>query len=146
MENKVSAEIPAENLQAIHDAIQTISDNLPQLVSLTARNKRSLAKMGDKSVAFVNKSLEYVNQNENLVPPFLDKAEFAKDVELINNLTSVLFPLQQLVEKLDDTATQAGSEAFGAALTFYNAVKGAAKSGVPGARSIYEELQQRFAS
>jgi len=39
---------------------------------------------------------------------------------------------------------QAGSEAYTASLIFYNAVKGAAKAGVPGMKTIYDDLQSRF--
>ena len=37
-----------------------------------------------------------------------------------------------MVEKLDDTTLLTGSEAYSAALVFYNALKGAAKAGEPG--------------
>jgi hypothetical protein len=54
------------------------------------------------------------------------------------------FPLSQLSEKLDDTTMEAGSEAFSAALVFYNAVKAAAKAGVPGMKVVADDLQARF--
>jgi hypothetical protein len=100
--------------------------------------------MGDKSLAFVGKALEYAKQNPGLVPTFLDLPESEKDFELVKALNNVLKPLAQLVEKLDDTTLQAGSEAYTAALIFYNAVKGAAKAGVPGTKSVYDDLQARF--
>jgi hypothetical protein len=37
----------------------------------------------------------------------------------------------------------AGSEAYHAALTFYNAVKRAAADDVPGAKAVYEALKAR---
>jgi len=39
----------------------------------------------------------------------------------------------------------AGSEAYVAALSFYNSVKQAAKLNVPEAKTIYEDLKKRFA-
>jgi hypothetical protein len=38
----------------------------------------------------------------------------------------------------------AGSEAYQAALIFYNSVKIAASQGIPGAKAVYEELKKRF--
>jgi hypothetical protein len=38
----------------------------------------------------------------------------------------------------------AGSEAYIAALAYYNSVKQAAKMNVPGARAIYDDLSKRF--
>jgi hypothetical protein len=37
-----------------------------------------------------------------------------------------------------------GSEAYTAALAYYNSVKQAAKMNVPNAKSIYKDLKQRF--
>lgn len=47
---------------------------------------------------------------------------------------------------LDDTMMLAGSEAYVAALAFYNAVKGVGRANVPGAALIYEDLRGRFPS
>ena len=100
--------------------------------------------MGDKTLAFVNKAFEYAYQNPKIVPSFLDLTEFGKDAAAVTNLKKVLIPLEQLSEKLSDTNLLAGSEAYMAALAFYNAVKGAAKAGEPGMKNIYDDLQSRF--
>jgi hypothetical protein len=39
----------------------------------------------------------------------------------------------------------AGSEAYDAALIFYNSMKGASRVNVPGSQAVYNDLQQRFA-
>ena len=39
----------------------------------------------------------------------------------------------------------AGSEAYNAALVFYNSAKGASRVNVPGSEAVYSDLQQRFA-
>jgi len=39
----------------------------------------------------------------------------------------------------------AGSEAYNAALVFYNSAKGASRVNVPGSEAVYNDLQQRFA-
>ncbi|MDR1339333.1 MAG: hypothetical protein LBK58_04700 [Prevotellaceae bacterium] len=40
----------------------------------------------------------------------------------------------------------AGSEAYQAALVFYNAVKAAAAQDIPGAKEVYSDLKARFPS
>ncbi|MDR1115550.1 MAG: hypothetical protein LBL33_05285, partial [Tannerella sp.] len=57
---------------------------------------------------------------------------------MLNNATL------QLHEYTDDTAMTSGSEAYQAALIFYNSVKMAARQDVPGAKAVYEELRKRF--
>ena len=144
MENRISVMINEEAQANILKAIAVISQNLPELVNLSASDRQMLPKMGDKSVAFVNKTLEYAKQNPAIVPTFLDMGEFEKDTIAAANIKKILNPFEQMIEKLGDTYLLAGSEAYMAALIFYNAVKGAAKAGVPGMKTIYDDLQSRF--
>jgi len=144
MENRISVTISEEAQANILKALAVISQNLPELVNLSASDRQMLPKMGDKSVAFVNKNLEYAKQNPAIVPTFLDLVEFEKDTVAANSIKKVLIPMEQLLEKLGDTYLLAGSEAYMAALIFYTAIKGAAKAGVPGMKTIYDDLQSRF--
>ena len=144
MENKVSITISEEAITNINEAINTIIQNLPDLINLTQDERQTIPKMGDKTVAFVSKNLEYAKQNPRVVPAFLNMPEFEKDVVAVTDLRKVLIPLQQLFEKLNDTTLQAGSEAYTAALIFYYAIKGAAKAGEPGIKTVYDDLQSRF--
>ena len=144
MENKISFVISDEAKANIGKAIETIIQNLPGLVNLTAVDRRTLPKMGDKSFAFVSKSFEYAVQNPKVIPGFLDMAEFEKDTIGMAELKKVLIPLRQLVEKLDDTTLLTGSEALSSALVFYTALKGATKAGEPGMKTVYADLQSRY--
>ncbi|MGE0076273.1 MAG: hypothetical protein AB7S48_00275 [Bacteroidales bacterium] len=144
MGNRVSTTLSAEAIANILAAVVIIEQNLPMLINLTIDERKSIPKMGDRTLAFVSKALEYTKQNPQVVPNFMEVAEFEKDVTAVTALNKVLIPLQQLTEKIDDTTMLAGSEAYSAALIFYNAVKGAAKAGVPGMKTVYEDLQTRF--
>ena len=144
MENQISITISEEAVANINKAIATINENLPDLINLTVDDRHQLPKMGDKTIAFVNKSFEYASQNPTIVPSFLDLAEFVRDPAAVPSLKRILRPLEQLNEKLSDTNLLAGSEAYMAALVFYTAVKGAAKAGLPGMKNIYDDLQSRF--
>ena len=53
-------------------------------------------------------------------------------------------PLLQITESLSDTMTLSGSEAYSAALMFYNSTKNATKSKIPKAETIYNDLAARF--
>jgi len=144
VENKISVQMDPSSIERILAAIGVINAEMPFLQNLTTNERINLLKMGDKTVSFVNKALEYAKQNPQVVPSFLDVAEMEKDVVLINSLVKVLYPVQQIVEKMDDTTMLAGSEAYSAALVFYNAAKGAAKAGVPGMKTLVDDLSSRF--
>ncbi len=143
-ENLISAELSASDLAEVKAAIETIRTKLPFLVNLTAEERQAYAKMGDKTVAFVSKALAYAKENPMLCPPYLDVAEFEKDMQLVESLDSILRPLSAITEGLDDTTMLAGSEAYAAALIFYNSVKVASKMNIPGTDAIYNDLSARF--
>jgi hypothetical protein len=144
-DNLVSIEMKQEDLQAILDAIAVIKTRLPNLVALTPGERKELAKMGDKTIAFVEKSLEYAESNAQIVPPYVNVPELRKDIKASEQLNQVARALVQLSDSLNDTALLAGSEAYKAALAFYNSVKAAAKMDIPGTKPIYDDLSKRFA-
>lgn len=144
IQNLVSTTLPAEDKTAIMDAIQTLVTKMPFLISLTNDQRRGGMKLGDKTVGFVDKVVDYSQSNPDFVPAYLDLTEFNNDYLLIKDLSEILRVLQPVVQNIEDTTTEAGIEALGAAMVFYNSVKSAAKQGVPGAKSIYDDLQKRF--
>jgi hypothetical protein len=100
--------------------------------------------MGNKTFSFVQKSLEYCRQNPELVPQFLNVADFEVDLDGFETVRSLSQPLVQITDGLADTMTLSGSEAYTAALIFYSAVKNTAKSKVPKAETICDDLSAYF--
>lgn len=146
-ENQISKTIPAEILADIIAKVNTLNAALTDylLFNLTPSDRLELSKMGDKTIAFVQKSLEYAENNPTLVPGYLDISEAKKDFALSQDLNNVLKQVATLQRAIEDTAMVAGSEAYNAALVFYNSVKGASRVNVPGSEAVYKDLQQCFA-
>jgi len=144
-DNLVSIQIPAEDQDAIRAALTVLDEKLqPFLIALTKEEKKGLPKMRDKSIPFVEKAVEYAEGNPSLVPGFLDVNEMKTDFRAVTLLTEFFRLVEKLYQTLDDTILLSGSEAYKAALNFYKTVKQAAKSGIPGAQVIYDDLKQRF--
>jgi hypothetical protein len=114
------------------------------LFNLDPTERQNLVKMGDKSLAFVGKALDYATKNPALVPPYLDLPEANKDYTLCADLKELSHELGTLSQAIDDTIMMAGSEAYDAALIFHNSVKGATRTNAPGTQAIYEDLAERF--
>jgi hypothetical protein len=145
MEGKHAILIPSTVLTQVQDLLQQANTLLLLIVTpLTPSERHALAKMGEKTLSFVEKSHEFAAQNPNLVPPFLDMAAFDINFADAHNLWPLFLLTQQLHESVDDTTKVAGSEAYQFALVFYNSVKMAARQDIPGAKVIYEELKKRF--
>ena len=145
MENVISVEFPAADVQEIKTNILHIKGKLPQgLVTLTPEERRAYVKMGDKSIAFVEKALDAAQSFPQLLPAFVNVAELNKDVEAVKVMKTILRQLEEITVLLDDSILLAGSEALTAALSIYNAAKDAARRDVAGAKQVADELKERF--
>ena len=146
MENRISISIPEDVKTEVNtkfDEILTILN--PYLVAVTESQKASLLKIGDKTVALVNKSFEYsTGSGKEYVPAYLDVVEFGKDVVASNLLNLIGNKIDQLQQMVDDTRSLAANDAYAEALAYYGSVKNAAKAGEAKAKIIYEDLSQRF--
>ncbi len=144
--NQISAAITAEQSTAVLESINSINESLKHVltINLTADDRLAMLKMGDKTLAFVQKALEYATQHESLRPAFLDLPEAKKDYELAASLQVVKQRLSALLRAVEDAEMMAGGEAYEAALIFYNSVKGAARSNIAGSQAIENDLKQRF--
>ena len=146
-ENLISTTIPAETLAAINTNLSAVNAALANILlfNLTADERKAMRVMGDKSIAFVQKALEYAENNPTLLPSYLDLVEAKKDFALAHDLYSILQQINTLQRAVEDTMMVAGSEAYDAALIYYNSIKAASRGNVPGTEAIYNDLQQRFA-
>lgn len=144
-ENVVSIEIPKKELQEVLAQVKEVKAKLRSyLISLQPSQRKELAKMSDKTFPFVEKVVEYVQSNPEFIPPYMQTEELFIDFKAFGDLKQVFREVEQLCKNLDDTMMMSGSEAYVSALAYYHSVKQAAKMNVPNAKSIYEDLKQRF--
>ncbi len=127
------------DLKEIRQAIATIQQKLPFLITLNTTERKRLYKMGDKRLAFVQTSLSAAQSNRNILPASFDFDAFSNDYHLATALMEIEMLLNQLSEQVDDTLLAVGSEAMGSSLTVYDYVKTAAKK-TPGLKGIAEQL------
>ncbi|MBW4578074.1 MAG: hypothetical protein KME42_00680 [Tildeniella nuda ZEHNDER 1965/U140] len=139
----INTTLSDKDLQDIKQAIATIQQKMPFLVTLSAEERKRLYKMGDRRLAFVQNSFQAAQSNRNILPASFDFDGFGNDYRLSSNLTELLMLLRQLTEQVDDTLMAVGSEAMSSSLTVYDYVKTAAKK-TPGLKAIAEQLGTLF--
>ena len=83
---------------------------MPHLQTLSVQERVELPKMGDKTVAFVQKALEYGQQNKELVPNFLDLGALAIDTKAVQTLRELAQGLNPITDALNDSMTLSGSK------------------------------------
>lgn len=146
MPNVFHSDIPAAVLQDVQQHLDAIKTALaPYLVSLTPEERRTMLRMADKTVAFVQKTNDYATNNASFVLSFVDLAELKQDVAGLTALALLHQQLEQLALDVDSTMMTAGSEAYANSLTIYNNIKFLAKNKQPGAQTAYDNLSARFA-
>lgn len=143
-DNRISATLPDEDIAGILEAIKSIQERLPFLVSLTAQQRKELPKMKDKSAAFDGKCAGYMVSNPELVPGFVEVAEVEKDRALRDRILKFLPQLQALGELVDSTLMVVNSEIWMADLAYYQSAREAARRNRSGAEGIYNDLRLRF--
>ena len=141
-ENKISVEFKAENANAVIENLKNIEKSLSFLIDLSVDDRKNMLKLGDKSRAFVEKSLELALHDDSYLPKKFDVNEMKKDVELYLNLFKVLHTVNNFQKKIEDTFMLAGSEAYSSALTVYAAAKNSNRGGE--LDTLVDELSKNF--
>lgn len=143
--NVISIQIPEAELQAVREALATLKATLsPYLIAITPTERRTIPKMSDGTLPFVEKVLDYAREDPQFLPPFVDLDEMEKDWTAVKALMPIFRDFRQLESTLGDTVMMAGSEAYVGALSYYNSVKYGAKINVADAKVIFEDLKKRF--
>jgi hypothetical protein len=144
--NQIAINIPAADLANINSLVSQLKTALaPYVHALTADEIKSISKMGDKTVAFVDKVKDYTTSNPEFVPAnIMSVADFVVDVNAVKTLSPISKSIGQINDDLQDTLILCGNEALVPALMYYGNVKFNAANGVASAKTIYEDLQKRF--
>jgi hypothetical protein len=139
----IDATVSGAALREIAAAIATIEAALPFLVLLSAEERKSLFKMGDKSVAFVEEALMAARNYPEAIPQALDVSAFEKDLALAKQLGEIEMLLTTLLAKVSDTRIAAGSEAISSAAQVYQQFKASGRT-EPGLKSVNAGLSERW--
>jgi hypothetical protein len=145
MHNEHTTAIPPAVITEIEALFQQILTKLePYRTPLTAEERREMAIVGDKTIAFLEKGREFIDLYPDLVPPWLNKTEFANDFEDVHNITPIKNLADQIQEAIYNISYLAGNEAYHWILDYYHSARQAASRDVPNAKIVADELGKRF--
>lgn len=140
----ITASLTQADKTAIRQAIKTIYDRMPMLINLSEDERKGRLVLGDKSVAFAQKVVEYTKSHPQFMPGDVSIPELQKDFELFEDLIWLLQQLRPLVSAVEDTELAVGTEAYYAVLAYYNNSRDAVSRNSPGARGVYADLRERY--
>lgn len=142
-QNLLSLTLTDAQLLAVDDALASLETALSELVSLDGNERRTLARMGNKSEAFCRQILTALAQNPQIVPSSIQLAEGQADLLAIERLRPRLARLQRLTERAEDTESVLGSDVMTLALEGYALLKVAGRN--QGLEGLRKDLSVRFA-
>jgi hypothetical protein len=143
IQNLVSITYTDEQLAAADAAITQLETIFANFISLTPDERRSLNRMGQQSRPFCENTLLMMDQNPELIPPYLDREEAKRDLLTRSQLVPLLNRLERLAERGSDTEDALGSDVMMLCLAGYGALD---RGGVAqGLDSLRKQLSVRFA-
>jgi hypothetical protein len=141
-QNLIELNLAPETMASVNAALDTLEANLTGLVALDPLQRRSLAKMGDKSEAFCRQAVVAFSQNPSVLPRNFDLDGFLNDLATLDTLRPMLVRVNRLYERLNDTEMAVGSDLMSNALEGYAVLKVAGKG--EGLDSMRKALSARF--
>lgn len=144
LKNSISAELLQETeAQAMLD-FDTFKSHFPFLVDLQPEERKRLSKMSLKKQDFIDKVVIHAAQRPDLMPQYLEFAEFEKDVQLTQAMERFYAKLKPLSDMMKNTLMLLRSESYEASRAFYKAVKDASQHGAEGTEKILNDLAFHF--
>jgi hypothetical protein len=143
--NRISLVFPDADRQQVDGALQVFEEKMnPLCVDLGPDERRSLVKLGPRSVDFVARAMVHLREMPQYKPGFLDVDEFQRDLDALDALGPIHLKLGKAFDLVDDSLMLAGNEAYKAALAFYAALKTAAQMGSLDAQVAANDLAGRL--
>lgn len=141
--SNISASLTDAQKADIKTKIDDILAVLTFLINLTPDERKSLVKMGDKSVSFCKEANVAANNHSAHLPASFDLTEFNKDEKLSEDLLELFDYLRPLYEGIADTMMAVGNERMRQSIAVYNLLKEAAKTN-GSLNSVVADLGERF--
>ncbi len=144
-QNLLNQTLAALAVTEIMDALTTVASALPD-ATLTDEQRRSLNAISVDNKVFAEEMLDEMNTNPNAaVNATYNLAFLANDLQLFEQVESIISRMMDIIQRLDDVKRLAGHEAYGMATAAYGMLEVMARTGVPGAQASYDRLKVRFA-
>ena len=145
-ENRINFTLTDAELNTVKAAIQTVIDTLkPHSVVLSDLDRQTLPRSADGTLPFIEKTASYAVSHPQFKPDYVSADELTADVNGYKLSSQLLASAAEVYRIIEDIAILSGSEAYSSSLSYYRNVKMHARDNRPGAKTVADDLAQRFA-
>jgi hypothetical protein len=127
MLNRISKTLTDKEKQQYDDQLTALENLLDFFIKLTADEKKQLYKMGSVHLNYINSVFEVIKSKPGFLPQIFNMEEYAKDVQLLNDLHEMHTRMKSLFERFENTMLQLGHEATKQSDELFNNLKQIAK-------------------
>lgn len=141
-QNLIQLNLTAEDYSAIDGALTVLETRFAGLIDLSAEDRRSIVRMGEKSESFCRQTLVAMDENRSFIPASVGLDDARDDLTQLDALRGRTLRLQRLAGRCEDTTTALGSDVMSTALEGYGLLKMLGKGS--GLAPLRETIASRF--
>jgi len=145
LDDLISLVLSSEEVAQIDQSLTAIEAVLAgKVIALQPEERTQYGRVAESTQVWISKISDYMSSRPELVPAYINVAEFGKDLAARNAIMPRIARLNAVVNGLEDTAILLGTDLYNSAIAYYRNIKLLSQQNVPGAKLIYEDLQQKF--
>ena len=145
LDDLISLVLSSEEVAQIDQSLTAIEAVLAgKVIALQPEERTQYGRVAESTQVWISKISDYMSNRPELAPAYINVAEFGKDLAARNAIMPRIARLNAVVNGLEDTAILLGTDLYNSAIAYYRNIKLLSQQNVPGAKLIYEDLQQKF--
>jgi hypothetical protein len=144
--NRINIVLPVADVASMHQNITSFISKIPENTGLTKEERKKLRAINVDNKIFAEKVLQVAKSLPEVMPSYINLTSFENDLKVFTQLDQLESLLLQALEKLQDAKRIAGHEAYMTSNITYKFIKEASKVGVPGTKSAFDTLKERYYS
>lgn len=145
LDNLVSVTFTNDEMTIMNEAIDTIERIMTgKSINLTGKQRQAYGRVRYEMEVWINKVDVYMDTHSILMPGFIDRQEYKRDIDAHNKLNPVIDRLSSVLQTILDTNLLLGADLYTNSIAFYRSVKNAARSNAQGASAVFADLKQQF--
>jgi hypothetical protein len=145
LDNLISVTFTDNDLNRIDTALSEIEDVIKgKVINLTPKQRQLYGRVAYEMEVWVNKVDSYMQQDPQLVPPYIDRNEHEADLAAHRLLNPRIERVNSILQSMQDTNRLLGADILHNSLTYYRNLRESAKANAVGASVKYSDLKQQF--
>lgn len=145
IDNLINISFTNAEINQMENALDTIENILNgKVVNLTPEQRQEYGNIGNNTENWITKVNRYMDQKPQLIPFYLSKPEFDKDLKARELMKPWLNRVDSINESMQDTSKLLSTDIYNAAIAYYRNIKLISRQNVPGTTTIYQDLKEQF--